>query len=206
MGAPARHRVRFGDGEVLQFRIELAGISPVVWRRVAVSGRASLQELHGVIQCVMGRDVDGSYAFEVDGVRYHDPIDAPEPGHASDDSSLEMLELHPGAVCFHLAEHHGEPWLDRLTLETVTPRIVGQRLPTCLTGGRAAPPDDCDGPGHYREMLAALGEPHDPRSADVRAWLPEEFDPEYFDLVAINAALARIPKHRPARQSMIDHR
>lgn len=206
MGAPLRNRVRFGDGDVLQVRIELDGISPVVWRRVAVSGRASLQELHGVIQCVMGRDSELGYAFEVDGVRYLDPIDAPEPGHASNASSLEMLELHPGAVCYHLAEHHGERWLDRLTLETVTPRVVGQRLPTCLTGGRAAPPDDCDGPSHYREMLTALGEPHDPRAADVRAWLPEEFDPEYFDLVAINAALARIPKHRPARQSMLDGR
>lgn len=198
MGAPARHRIRFGDGDVLQFRIELEGITPPVWRRVAVSGRASLQELHGVIQRAMGRAADGAYTFEVDGVRYLDPIDAPEPGHETDDTSLEMLELHPGATCYHVAEHHGEPWHDRVILELVSPRMVGQRLPTCLAGGRAAPPDDCDGPAEYREMLAALAEPLDPRSAEIRAWLPEEFDPEYVDLVTINAALARTPKHRPA--------
>ncbi|MEO5799572.1 MAG: plasmid pRiA4b ORF-3 family protein [Gemmatimonadales bacterium] len=198
MGAPARHRIRFGDGDVLQFRIELDEILPVVWRRVAVSGRASLQELHGVIQRAMGRSADGAYAFDVDGVRYHDPIDDPQPGHETDETSLEMLELHPGAVAFHIAEHHGEPWHDRVILELVTPRMVGQRLPTCLAAGRAAPPDDCDGPADYREMLAALAEPFDPRLAELRSWLPEEFDPAYVDLVAINASLARTPKHRPA--------
>jgi hypothetical protein len=198
MGAPGRHRIRFGDGDVLQFRIELIGITPMVWRRVTVSGRASLQELHGVIQRAMGRGADGGYAFEVDGVRYLDPIDDPEPGHASDDTSLEMLELHPGAVCQHVAEHHGEPWQDQVILELMAPRLMGQRLPVCLAGGRAAPPEDCDGPGRYREMLAALAEPHDPRNADLRAWLPDDFDPAYVDLVAINASLARLPKHRPA--------
>ena len=198
MGAPARYRIRFGDGAVLQFRIELEGITPVVWRRVAVSGRTSLQELHGVIQRAMGRDAEVAYAFEVDGVRYLDSIDDPEPGHEADDTSLEMLELHPGAVARHAVQHHGEPWHDRVILELVAPRMIGQRLPTCLAGGRAAPPDDCDGPSGYRAMLAALAEPLDPRSAEMRAWLPEEFDPEYVDLVAINASLARTPKHRPA--------
>lgn len=198
MGAPSRHRIRFGDGDVLQFRIALEGISPVVWRRVAVSGRASLQELHGVIQRSFGRDPDGAYSFEVDGVEYLDPIDAPQPGHETDDTSLEMLELHPGATVLHSAEHLGEPWHDQVILELVTPRLVGQRLPICIGAGRAAPPDDCDGPTGYCEMLASLDEPLDPRSAELRAWLPEEFDPEYVDLVAINAALARTPKHRPA--------
>lgn len=198
MGGPSRHRIRFGDGDVFQFRIELDGVTPTVWRRVAVSERASLQELHRIIQGAMERDVEGVYAFEVDGVRYHDPIDAPAPGHGTDHSSLEMLELHPGALLLHLADHHGEPWHDRVILELVTPRLVGQRLPACIGGGRAAPPDDCDGPTHYREMLAALAEPLDPHSAEIRAWFPEEFDPDYFDLTALNAALAKIPKHRPA--------
>lgn len=191
---------------MLQFRIELEGIAPVVWRRVMVSERTSLQELHGVIQRAMGRRAAGAYTFDVDGVRYFDPTDDPPLGHGSDDTSLEMLELHRGAVALHIAEHHGEPWHDRVVLEVVTPRMVGQRLPICLAGGRAAPPDDCDGPSQYREMLAALTEPLDPKSAEVRAWLPEGFDSEFVDLVAINAALARTPKHRPDRWSTMDGR
>lgn len=198
MGTASRHRVRFGDGDVLQLRIELEGLSPAVWRRVVVASRASLQELHGVIQCVMDRDIDSGHAFEVDGVEYRDPVDAPPPGHASDDTSLEMLELHPGAALLHIADHHGEAWRDRVVLERTTPRLVGQRLPVCLAGSRAAPPDDCDSPARYQAMLAAIAQPLDPRSAELRAWLPDEFDPEYVDIVATNAALAKIPKHRPA--------
>lgn len=198
MALPARERVRHGDGEAMQFRIELDGVAPTVWRRVAVSSRASLHELHGVIQRVLGHDPEASYRFEIDGVLYRDPADDPTPGHAADEVSLGVLELHVGAMSEHVVETLDEPWLHRLVLERSAPRLVGQRLPICLAAGRAAPPDDCDGPGHYRAMLAALAAPLDPRGADLRTWLPEGFDPDYADLAGINAALAKLPKHRPA--------
>lgn len=196
-GAP-RPRVRHGDGDVLQFRIELDGVAPLVWRRVAVSSRASLHEFHGVIQSVLGHDPEASYRLEVDGVTYRDPSDEPTPGHAADEVALEDLGLHVGAMALHTVDTLDEPWLHRLVLEQSAPRLVGQRLPVCLAAGRAAPPDDCDGPGDYRAMLAALASPLDPRAADLRTWLPEEFDPGYADVVAINASLAKLPKHRPA--------
>jgi hypothetical protein len=40
--------------EILQFKIWLLGISPMIWRRVQVSATMTLRELHGVIQVVMG--------------------------------------------------------------------------------------------------------------------------------------------------------
>ena len=109
-----------------------------------------------------------------------------------------MLELHPGAVLLHVAEHHGEPWRDRVTLELVTPRLVGQRLPVCIAGARAAPPDDCESPSQFQAMLAAIAYPLDPASADLCAWLPDGFDLAYVDLAALNAGLSKIPRHRPA--------
>jgi len=194
----SRSRIRFGEGRVLQLRVELDGITPTVWRRLMVSNRASLHELHRVIECAMGRDPDVPYRFDVDGVRYVDPMDEPEPGHEADAASLESLELHPGARFVHEAENHGDPWRHVLTLEQATPRLIGQRLPTCVAGARAAPPDDLAGPRAYRELLAALADPTDPRTADLRSLLPEHFDPDYADVTSINAALAKVPKHRPA--------
>lgn len=193
-----RSRIRFGEGRVFQLRVELDGISPPVWRRIMVSGRASLHELHGVIQRAMGPGVDGGYRFEVDGVRYIDPADEPAPGRAASTVSLESLALHGGARFVHMAEHHAEPWRHLVTLEQTAPRLVGQRLPACIAGGRAAPPDDCAGPRAYRELLAALADPLDPHAAELRSWLPEHFDPDYADVTSINASLARVPKHRPA--------
>ena len=37
-------------GEVLQIKVWLAGISPMIWRRILVSAAFSLRELHGVIR------------------------------------------------------------------------------------------------------------------------------------------------------------
>lgn len=196
MGFSARPRVRFGDGDVYQLRIELEGILPTVWRRVAVSGRASLQELHGIVQCAFDQDDEMSfgYRFLVDGVEYLDPEDGPRHGHAADAIALEQLGLHPGARFEHAVEHHGEGWRQVVSLEQVTPRLVGQRLPTCLGAGRAAPPEHCSGAPDYRRLLDALHDPHDPHARD---WLPDDFDPAYVDVVAINAALAKLKRHRP---------
>jgi Plasmid pRiA4b ORF-3-like protein len=198
MESSARPRIRFGEGRVFQLRVELDGVTPVVWRRIMVSGRASLHELHRVIERSMQRDGGGGYAFQVDGVRYVDPADEPGPGRDAHDVSLEALALHPGIRLLHVAENHGEPWQHIVTLEQARPRLVGQRLPVCVAGARAAPPDDCSGPRAYRELLTVLADPLDPRAAELRSWLPEHFDPEYADVTAINAALAKVPKHRPA--------
>jgi hypothetical protein len=39
---------------ILQIKVWLTGISPMVWRRVLVSTAFTLRELHGVIQVAMG--------------------------------------------------------------------------------------------------------------------------------------------------------
>ncbi|MDX2263184.1 MAG: plasmid pRiA4b ORF-3 family protein [Gemmatimonadales bacterium] len=197
MGFSARPRIRFGDGDVYQLRIELEGILPTVWRRVAVSGRASLRELHEIIQRAFDGDetVDFGYHFLVDGVEYLDPDSEPLHGHEADAIALEQLGLHPGARLEHAVEQFGDAWRHVVSVEQVTPRLVGQRLPSCLGAGRASPPEHCSGVAEYRILLEALRDPHDTRARD---WLPEDFDPAYVDVVAINAALARLKRHRPA--------
>lgn len=194
----SRSRIRFGEGQVVQLRVELELDAPTVWRRLLLSDRASLHELHDVIERAMGRDPYRAFRFEVDGVRYLDPADAPHAGRHPDRVSLGTLALHVGARFTHLAENHGDPWRHVITVEQIAPRRVGLRLPTCVAGGRAAPPDDCAGPRHFREMLAAIADPTDPRAAELRSWLPEQFDPDYVDVTSINAALAKVPKYRPA--------
>ena len=198
MGSSARPRIRHGDGNVIQFRLEVEAVRPRVWRRVVVSARASLLELHAVIQRALGRDAVEAHAFEVDGIRYLDPDAGVERAPATDDTALRSLALHPGARLLHEVETGDEPWRHLVTVEQVAPRLVGQRLPACLDGGGAAPPEDCDGPTRYAKLLEALDAPHDPWSAELRQWLPADFDPAWVDLTAINARLARLPKHRPA--------
>ena len=52
---------------VLQIKVWLTGISPMVWRRVLVPASFTLRELHGVIQVAMGEAGQGS-ACEAGGI------------------------------------------------------------------------------------------------------------------------------------------
>ncbi len=186
MGTPSRPRVRHGEGDVYQFRLDLQGFLPAIWRRVLVADRASLHELHEVIQAVLGPDEDLGYHLLVDGVLFQEPDDERS---ALDTTSvpLRSLGLRPGARLVHVAERPGAPWEEVVTLERVLPRVVGQRLPVCLAGAGAAPPLDHDDPAQYAALVAAwqLG-------AEERPWLPDDFDPDFVDLVSMNAALGRI--------------
>ena len=47
---------------VLQIKVWLIGISPMVWRRVLVPAAFTLRELHGMIQVAMGRE--GFHLFQ----------------------------------------------------------------------------------------------------------------------------------------------
>ena len=41
-------------GPILQIKMRLVGISPMIWRRVLLPVAWTLEELHGVIQAAMG--------------------------------------------------------------------------------------------------------------------------------------------------------
>ena len=49
-------------GAILQIKIRLLDISPMIWRRVLVPESVSLRELHGVVQLAMGWE--GIHLFE----------------------------------------------------------------------------------------------------------------------------------------------
>ena len=191
-----RQRIRFGDGRVYRLRVELADVTPAVWRRLEVSGRASLRELHEAVECAFIRAAH-AYEFEVDGVRYVDAADDPPPGRSADNASLDSLRLHIGSRFTHDVEGPATPWRYVITVEEIGPRLVGQRVPLCIAARGGAPPEHVESVADFTEFLAAWRDPDHPRSAEVRQWHPDAFDPDYTDLAAINAALARVPKHRP---------
>ena len=55
---------------ILQIKVWLTGISPMVWRRVLVPSSFTLRELHGVIQVAMGWEGIHLYDFQLRAGRY----------------------------------------------------------------------------------------------------------------------------------------
>ena len=55
---------------IVQVKVWLLGISPIVWRRVLVPSACTPRELHGVLQAAMGWEGIHLYQFCIRAARY----------------------------------------------------------------------------------------------------------------------------------------
>ena len=55
---------------IVQLKVRLLGLSPMIWRRVLVPESATLRELHGILQVGMGWDGIHLYYFNIHAVHY----------------------------------------------------------------------------------------------------------------------------------------
>ena len=55
---------------IVQLKIRLLDISPMMWRRVLVPAAFTLRELHGVVQVAMGWESLHLYLFQIRAVAY----------------------------------------------------------------------------------------------------------------------------------------
>jgi hypothetical protein len=64
-----------------------------------------------------------------------------------------------------------------------------RRLIAPPTGKRACPPEDVGGVWGYESFLEAIRDPKHPEHSVMRKWAGKKYDPQLFDLVAVNKAL-----------------
>ena len=74
-------------------------------------------------------------------------------------------------------------------VEKVSPAAPDVTYPRCTGGARACPPEDCGGFGGYQNFVEAISKPRHPDHAEMLEWIGGEWDPEAFDLDAVNAKL-----------------
>jgi len=55
---------------IVQLKVRLLGLSPMIWRRVLVPESVSLRELHGILQVNMGWEGTHLYYFDIYAVHY----------------------------------------------------------------------------------------------------------------------------------------
>src|SRR4051794_21877903 len=67
---PAAKKVETLASPILQLKVRLLDLSPMVWRRVLVPASFTLRELHGVIQVAMGWESLHLYCFHIRAVQY----------------------------------------------------------------------------------------------------------------------------------------
>lgn len=178
---------------ILQLRIELLHVRPLIWRRIQVPRDCTFWDLHIAIQSAFAWNDTHLHEFRSGGQRGNDlrfgiPLDdldddPPRPGwehHVADVLTFANPTL-------EYEYDFGDGWEHRVVLEEILEPALGRTYPRCTAGERSAPPDDCGGPGGYECLLATLADPENPDHASSHAWASSQkgrrgsFDPEAFD-------------------------
>lgn len=178
--------------KIFQFKVTLRGIRPPIWRRFQVYDDLTFFQLHRVLQEVMGWYDGHLHAFDLAGWQITDVETLAEGWYDGEDERKAKLKKHfnaAGQKCRYEYDF-GDSWEHDLLLEKILPVEPGVFYPRCLKGKRACPPEDCGGVWGYAELLEALADADNPEREEYLEWIGEEFDPEEFDLEAINRNLA----------------
>ena len=186
------------SSKLFTLKIELVDTTPLIWRRIVISGRASFATLHHVIQAAMGWHDAHLHAFRVGtlNVGVPDPeFDDPEDRVAKE-TFLRLDRLLTTDSTFTYRYDFGNGWEHRIRVEQVRARDDrdGDGLIAWVEGGeRACPPEDSGGVGQYQEFLASWeNDPYGEETEGVRTWAGLDFDPARFDRPAANAAIDRM--------------
>ena len=114
---------------IVQLKIRLLGISPMVWRRVLVPTSISLHELHGVIQVAMGWDSIHLFEFGIRAVRYG----SFELHSACTNVILTRFGFRQGDK-FRYVYDLGACWDHEIRLEGFHDAVQGKSYPVCIGG------------------------------------------------------------------------
>jgi hypothetical protein len=181
---------RFNKNHVLQFLIELDGISPLIWRRIQVPSDYNFWDLHVALQDAMGWTDSHLHHFEIKGKH---KSKAERIGIPDFSGSGELPEVFPGweiwisayfndlGVQASYEYDYGDGWIHRVKLEGYLYREPKTRYPLCIGGERACPPEDCGGVNGYENVLAVLSDPEHEEHEEMKIWAGEDWHPEKFN-------------------------
>ncbi|WP_268797925.1 plasmid pRiA4b ORF-3 family protein [Pseudomonas huanghezhanensis] len=176
---------------LLILHIELKWVEPVIWRRVVVSERITLGRLHAVIQIAMGWYDEHLHEFEIAGEKYGipDPDGCGVPIHA--EARKTLIKALNGENTFSYLYDFGDGWEHQITVEEKQP--AGRRkVPRCIDGANACPPEDIGGAGGYAYFLEVMADPNHPEYEAMLEWYGWRFNPTHFDKASVNEWLRSI--------------
>lgn len=180
-----------------QIKMTLKGAKPPIWRRVIVPANYTFEELHLVIQEAMGWMDMHLYNFEYGNLIIDDlgEDDLFDEIFMSNRETLDATEIMIGQIlqeegekCLYTYDF-GDDWEHTIELEKILPFDEELRVPICIKGKRACPPEDCGGMVGFKDMLTILAGPNDENKSELLDWLGEDFNPEAFDIELVNKDL-----------------
>lgn len=188
------------NSKVVVLRVEIEGISPPIWRRIAIDSTATLRELHHVIQAAFGwTDAhlheftveDQTYAM-LDNVNVLESIDDLDV-MPLDDRKAKLARLMYVGQVFTYFYDFGDSWTHHIKIEKIDVQTRDTGCAVILSGERSGPPEDVGGASGYARFLdAIINDPGSQKAQESLDWVGGAFDPEAFDRRIANNALLRM--------------
>lgn len=139
------------DLNVYQLRVVIAGISPLIWRRLLVPAMTTMAQLHIVLQTVFGWGGEHLHRFVIHGREYGISYIGGS-GFRDDARSVRL-----GGLGLRLGERFAykynlfAAWEVQLRVERMVQAEPGRTYPLCIGGRRAGPPEEWGGPWDFLE-------------------------------------------------------
>ena len=175
----------------LKIHLEPNYLKPPIWRRVLVKSDITFYELHQIIQVAMGWTNAHLWDFSYGDFSITKPSEDDDWRDTVDAKSIKISKLlNKEKDKLDYTYDYGDGWEHKITLEKIIDVInINQKLPTCIKGKRACPPEDCGGSWGYETLLETIANKKHPEHKDMLEWLGDEFDPEEFDIDDVNDCL-----------------
>lgn len=186
---------RLQPRSVLQLRVELQHIEPLIWRRILVPDTLKLSKLDRVVQAAMGWTNSHLHAWRIDGRHYG----VPDPEWGSPQGMLDERKVTAADVLgtalaeFFYEYDFGDGWEHRIVVEERLPVDEERNAwPMCLAGANACPPEDVGGPPGFMDFVQAMRDPLHEEHLAMWHWNGGPFDPAAFSVNDANRAIKRL--------------
>lgn len=194
-------------GTIYELKITLLESKPAIWRRIQVPENITLIKLHRALQALMGWQDYHLHQFTVNGELYGMRVDDWQDATPEllDERGVRLYRIAPLAGTRLVYEYDfGDGWQLEIIIENITEGITENislsqesigHAPAhvlCLDGQRAGPPEDVGGISGYEEFVKSIRNRRHPEHRSWLEWVGGNFDPEKFDLEAVNRALQKI--------------
>jgi len=178
--------------KIYQLKVTLLESKPPIWRRLLVSGEATLYDLHKIIQVAMGWTSSHLHLFNIDGKDYSIPSEE-DWKPVIDERKYCIAEIARTEQCKFIYEYDfGNGWEHEIIVEKILPVDPSAKYPYCLNGKRACPPEDVGGIGGFEGFMEKMRDPTHEEHDRYIEWWGGEYNPEAFDLEEVNQMLGEI--------------
>lgn len=183
-------RTKRATPKLYELHVELEDIQPRIWRKILVPGSIRLTQLHDLLQLVMGWTNSHLHSFQFGKKVFSSRPTELEELNMLDEAKHTLEGVLGDSLSEFVYEYDfGDSWRHLIQVKLVSKPNTEWFYPLCIAGERAAPPDDVGGAPGYMEFLAAIKNPKHPEHESLLIWIGGAFDPEGFDLNAINRTL-----------------